>query len=153
MINLSDQVFDFLSKQGFVIVSTLDADGCIHNSCKGVVKIDKTGVIYIFDLYQKRTLENLKKNNCISITAVNEHEFCGYCLKGRARIVERQDLKPEIIQAWEEKIIARITKRIFKNIRGESGHPSHPEAAFPKPQYLIIMEVDAVIDLIPPNLR
>ena len=51
MIKLNDEVFYFLNKQGYVIVSTLDADGYIHNSCKGIVKIDKAGKIYLFDLY------------------------------------------------------------------------------------------------------
>jgi hypothetical protein len=153
MINIPQEVSDFLIKQAFVIVSTLDAGGCIHNSCKGIVKIDEAGDIYLLDLYQKHTLENLKKNSCISITSVDEHSFCGYCLKGRARIVSRSDLTPDVAQAWEEKIISRITKRVFKNVRGEPGHPSHPEAAFPKPQYMIIMEVEAVVDLIPAHLK
>lgn len=133
MIKLNDEVFYFLNNQGYVFVSTLDANGCIRNSCKGIVKIDKTGKIYLLDLYQKQTFENIKRKNRISVTAVDEHKFAGYCLKGQARIVSREDLTPDIIQAWEEKIASRITQRVFKNIHGEFGHPRHPEAAFPAP--------------------
>ncbi len=153
MIELNDEITGFLSKQWFVIVSTLDDNGCVHNSCKEIVRIDQKGKIYLLDLYQKQTLENLKKRNCISITAVDEHKFNGYCLKGRAKIVSRDQLSPDIIQSWEEKIISRISQRVFKNLHGEFGHSQHPEASFPKPQYMIVMEVDAIIDLTPENLK
>ncbi len=153
MITLNDEVFDFLKKQSFVIVSTLDVDGCIHNSCKGIVKIEQAGKIYLLDLYQKQALANLKRQNCISITAVDEHKFVGYCLKGRAIIVPRAEFTPDIIQSWDEKIISRITERVSKNVRGEAGHAHHPEAALPNPQYMIVMEVDRIIDLTPAHIK
>jgi general stress protein 26 len=153
MIVLTEEICSFLHRQGFVIVSTIDKNGSIHNSCKGIVRIEKIGRIYLMDLYIHRTFRNLRRNQNISITAVDEHGFAGYCLKGKARILKEKELEPGIIRDWEEKITSRITQRLIKNIKGEKGHPSHPEASLPKPKYVIRIEVQKVIDLIPASFK
>ena len=153
MVKLDNEVYDFFSRQGFVVVSTLDKDGSIHNACKGIVEIDKSGKIYLLDLYQQRTLQNLKNNQQISITAVDEHSFSGYCLKGKGRVVGINQITPQINLAWEEKISSRISQRIIKNIRGEPGHPRHPEANLPKPVYMILIEVKEIVDLTPGHIK
>lgn len=153
MKRLSDEIIQFFRSQGFVIVSTVGTDGVPHNSCKGIVKINKQGQIYLLDLYKAKTYENLEKKPRISITAVDEHKFIGYCLKGKARIILSEKLKPQIIRAWEERITSRITQRVLKNILEEKGHLRHPEALLPKPQYLIVMNVEEIVDLTPHYLK
>ena len=153
MAKLPENVIKFLHNQHFVIVSTIDADGTPHNSCKGVVRIDDDGTIYLLDLYTGKTRANLEKNPAISISAVDEHKFKGYSLKGKAKIINEQELKSHIVKAWEDKIATRITHRLIKNLKGESGHEKHPEAQLPKPKYLIVMTVTETVDLTPPPLR
>ncbi|UCH11877.1 MAG: pyridoxamine 5'-phosphate oxidase family protein [Candidatus Omnitrophota bacterium] len=151
---LTDEIIYFFQKQGFVIASTTDKDGTPHNSCKGIVKIDKNkNEIYLLDLYKTKTHENLKRDTNISITAVDEHKFIGYCIKGRAKTIKKDRLKPHIVKAWEERIVHRVTDRIIKNIHGEKGHPRHPEILLPKPEYLIIVQVKEVVDLTPHALK
>jgi general stress protein 26 len=149
---LSEDIADFFQNQNFTVISTIDSRGCPHNSCKGIVKISRDGLIYLLDLYKKKTYENLRQNPCISVTAVDEHKFAGYCLKGKAKIITDKELEPQIIKAWEKRINNRITRRIIKNIQGEKGHPKHPEALFPKPEYLIVMQVEEIIDLTPQHI-
>lgn len=153
MKRLTEGIMQFFQKQGFVIVSTIDKDGSLHNACKGIVKITQNGKVYLLDLYKMMTYENLRQNPNISITAVDEHSFSGYCLKGKAEIIAREELTPRIIKAWEDRITSRITQRLLKNICGEKGHPHHPEAHLPKPKYLIVMEVEETIDLTPHHIR
>jgi len=153
MKRLDDDLVHFLKHQGFVIISTRDKDGGIHNSCKGIVEIDPKGIIYLLDLYKGITYKNMKRNQNLSITAVDEHKFKGYCLKGKAKIVKTDKLSSRIIDAWEKRLASRITKRILKNLSGEKGHPRHPEARFPKPRYLIVMETEEIVDLTPHHLK
>lgn len=153
MIELSAKVMFFLEKQGFVIVSTIDENGGIHCSAKGIAGMDKEGKVYLIDLYRMSTFRNLQNNPTISITAVDEHRFTGYTLKGKAHMVERENIKEHIMQNWEEKIVKRISRRVVKNIQGEKGSVDHPEAHFPQPQYLIVMEVEGIIDLAPAPLK
>lgn len=153
MARLSEDVIHFFKKQGFAIVSTLNSDATIHTACKGILKIIPEGKIYLIDLYVGKTYQNLTKNNTISITAADEHTFSGFSLEGRASIVSRDKLEPEIIKAWDDMIVSRVTRRLLKNIREEKGHPSHPEALMPNPKYMIMMEVKEVTDLTPKHLK
>ena len=152
-MKLSDELVHFLHRQGHTVISTIDEDGSIHNSCKGIVEIDKEGNIYLLDLYKQRTYENLKNNNHITLTVVDEHKFEGYCLKGKATIVDEKKVSSKTIEAWEKKITGRISQRILKNVHGQKGHPKHPEMLLPKPEYLIMMEVDKIVDLTPQILK
>jgi len=153
MARLTAGIIQFLQNQGFVIVSTVDKEGFPHSSCKGIVEINQNGKIYLLDLYKSKTYDNLKENANMSITAVDEHQFKGYCLKGKAKIMRLDNLKPKIITAWETRIASRLTQRLLKNIREEKGYPGHPEVLLPKPEYMIVMEVKKIIDLTPPPLK
>ena len=153
MKKISVEIIKFLEGESFAIISTIGENGFPHSACKDIIKIDPSGRIYLLDVYLRQTHKNLLVNPKVSITAVNEHKFKGYCLKGEAKIIERREFKPEIIKAWEEKITSRITRRLIKNMREEKGHPAHPEAAFPGPEYMIMVEVTEIIDLTPQHLK
>ena len=150
---LTDNIVYFLQKQGFVIVSTLDSAGGIHCAAKGIVGIEKKGRVYIIDLYRGTTFNNLKNNPTISITAVDEHKFIGYTLKGKAGIVQRGEIKQHLVKKWEERVIQRISQRVIKNVRQSKKSFHHPEAHFPVPQYLIEVGVEEIIDLTPQQLK
>jgi general stress protein 26 len=150
---LSDEIMQFFHKQTFTVISTIDSKGFPHNSCKGIVKINKNGRIYLLDLYKAQTLENLKQNPHIAVTAIDEHRFVGYSLKGKAKIVKEGKLSSHIIRAWEKRITHRITQRVLKNIGSERSRSRHPEVLFPQPEYMIVMKVEEVVDLTPHHLK
>lgn len=153
MKELPEAVKHFFRNQNFVIVTTVDENGFPHSSCKGIVRINRDASIYLLDLYKAKTYENLKKNGHINITAVDEHRFAGYCLKGEAEIIKKERFDQEILKGWEERITTRITQRVLKNIRGEKGHHTHPETLLPKPEYMIKANVVEIIDLTPHHLK
>lgn len=150
---LSKEIIHFFQNQGFVIISTIDENGIPHSSCKDIIKIEPEGGIYLMDVYKARTFKNLQNNQNASITSVDEHKFKGYCLKGKAKIAESDKLGPEVFKAWEDKIASRATHRVLKNIRGEKGHALHPETQLPKPQYMIYLQVEEIVDLTPHKMR
>jgi len=153
MKKLKEEIVRFFHNQGFVIVSTIDKNGFAHCACKGIVKIEPCGRVYLLDVYRKKTFENLKINPRITITAVDEHKFSGYCLKGKMQMLPEGKIKDELVKAWEERITSRLTQRLLKNIHEERGHPHHPEVLLPKPEYLIEMEVEEIVDLTPQHIR
>jgi uncharacterized pyridoxamine 5'-phosphate oxidase family protein len=150
---LNEEIIRFFLKQPYTIITTIDRNGCPHNSCKGIVDIDKNGKIYLLDLYREKTYKNLTENPHITITAVDEHKFIGYCLKGTAKIIKKERLRPHTLKAWEDRVTKRISSRLLKNIRGEKGHAAHPEALLPEPEYLIAVDVKEVVDLTPHHIR
>jgi len=150
---LTDEVKHFFQRQGYVVVSTFGRDENIHSSCKGIVSISQEDEIYLLDLYSGETQKNLKKNKKISVVGIDEHKFVGYCLKGKAEIVDNEEVSPEIVNVWKNKIASRVTNRILKQIKGEKGHPKHPEILMPHPKYMIVMKVEEVVDLTPAHLK
>lgn len=146
---LSQEIVEFFQSQDYVITSTLDASGKIHSSAKGIVDIEKDGRVYILDLQHGRTFRNLKRNSNLTITAVDGHHYRGYTLKGKARLLKIENVGREILRKWEKKISYRISRRLLKNIREDRKSFRHPEANFPLPKYLILMEVKEIINLAP----
>ena len=140
-------VIDFLRTQGFVFVSSIDKNGFPHSSCKAIVKIDPDGEIYLVDVYHGITSENIRRNQHISISAVDEHKFIGYCLKGRARKIQDDFISQEIIKTWEDNVTSRLAKGLLRNLVQEKGQGHHPEASLPQPKHLIVQEVEEIVDL------
>jgi len=146
-------IIEFLRTQDFVIVSSIDQDGFPHSSAKAIVKINPAGEIYLVDVYHGVTSENIKRNAHISISAVDEHKFIGYCLKGKARKMPDDSISQEIIKTWEDNITSRLAKRLLKNLGKNQGQRHHPEASLPGPKHLIALEVQEIVDLAPYHLR
>jgi predicted pyridoxine 5'-phosphate oxidase superfamily flavin-nucleotide-binding protein len=152
-MRIPNKIVQFFHEQNFIVVSTVDKDGMPHNSCKGLVKIDSNGFLYLLDLYHGKTYANLKHNSSMSITAIDEHGFLGYCLKGYGKIVDKKELNSEVIERWNKRLNSRIIRRIVKNVRGKRGHIAHPEARLPRPKYLIEMQVKKIVSLSPKHLN
>lgn len=153
MINkLSESMINLMKKQGFVIVSSLDGQGKIHCSAKGIVGIEQTRV-FLIDLYKARTYNNLSKNPIVTISFVDEHSFEGYSLQGMAKIVEKEKIKKSIIADWEDKVLQRISQRVIKNLKQGKPGSHHPEASFPHPKYLIEIDIEKIIDLAPSVIK
>ena len=150
---INEDILKFFQAQGYVIVSTIDKGGSVHNACKGIIEINRGGKAYLLDLYHGETFKNLSENPSVSVTAIDEHKFKGYSLQGKAKIVTADELKDHLLKAWEEKITSRITRRLIKNLYGEKGHPKHPEALLPNPKYMIAVDIEAVVDLTPHHIK
>lgn len=153
MKKIPAEIVDFLGAQGFVIVSSIDKAGFPHSSCKAIIKIDSAGRIFLMDVYHGKTCENIKRNPQISISAVDEHKFSGYCLKGKGQIMSDNNISQEIIKIWEDNITGRLAKRLLKNLSGDKGHLRHPEASLPHPKHIIVIEVEEIVDLAAAHLR
>ena len=153
MSKIPDAIARFLEEQGFLIVSTIDAQGRPHSACKDIIKINRNGTVYLLDLYLRDTFRNLQRNPKISLTAVDGHKFKGYCLKGKDKLFAKKGLGPGVKKAWEARINSRLTQRILKNLHGEKGHLRHPELLLPRPEYMIVVEVEEVVDLTPQQLK
>ena len=146
-------ILDFLRTQDFVVVSSIDQNGFPHSSCKDIVKIDSSGKIYLIDVYYGLTAENIRNNPRVSISAVDEHKFIGFCLKGKAKIMLDDEISQEFIKSWEDNITSRLTKRLLNNLAQDKSRAHHPEASLPRPKQLISIEVEEIVNLAPHYLK
>ncbi len=152
MVKITEKIIELLKRQTFVIVSTLDSQGLIYSSAKGLAAVESKGKINLIDLYMGRTISHLKENPIISITVIDEHDFAGYVLRGKAKLIDCSKIEKHIIDEWEERVMERISKRVIENIKKEKGSHVHPESCFPKPKCLIEVDVEDIIDLAPEYL-
>jgi len=153
MKQIPEEVVDFLRAQGFVVISSIDENGFPHSSAKAIVKINSLGEIYLIDVYQGVTCKNIKLDSKVSISAIDEHNFVGYCLKGRAKILPNDKISQEVIKTWEDNITSRLAKRLIKNLASDKGQRHHPEASLPQPKHIIAIEIEKIVDLSPLHLR
>ncbi|MCX7927210.1 MAG: pyridoxamine 5'-phosphate oxidase family protein [Candidatus Omnitrophica bacterium] len=153
MQRLSEEIIHFFRKQGFVIVCTIDAQGMPHASCKDIIRISRDGRVYLLDLYMRKTFENLKNNPHITVVAVDEASFTGYSLQGKGKIMRLERAKKTVNRLWLKKLSARITSRILQNLREQKSNSHHFESLLPQPQYMIVVDVERVVDLTPAHLR
>jgi uncharacterized pyridoxamine 5'-phosphate oxidase family protein len=152
-MRIHDDIIHFLCTQGYVILSTIDEKGHIHCSAKGIVGIEQDKV-YIIDLFKNQTYRNLQKDDRISITAVNEHQFKGFTLQGHGKIIMHKDIEDHIVKKWEDKVIKRISARMIRGVQKGVKSVKHHEAHLPDlPKYLIEVDVDNIIDLAPPACK
>ncbi len=152
-MQIPESVIQFLETQGFVIVSTIDDKGYAHSACKDIIKVTGGGKVFLLDAYHAQTYKNLIRNPLVSITAVNEHKFNGFCLKGKARLIIKEELTDDIVKIWEDRIASRLAQRLLKNIHEEKGHKAHPEALLPDPKYMIEIDIEEIVDLTPKHLK
>lgn len=153
-MRVKKDIIDFFEGQDSVIVSTLDTQGRIHCSIKGIISAESDENLFLIDLYLYRTFRNLKKNPLISITAFDEHRFQGYTLQGRAEIILRDKLHEKIFDAWEKKVVERISKRVARSVKTGLKSKAHHEAHLPlHPRYLIKVHAENIIDLAPPHAK
>jgi predicted pyridoxine 5'-phosphate oxidase superfamily flavin-nucleotide-binding protein len=149
-MNLSDDIINFFSRQDFVIVSTIDKNGNIHTSAKGLVglKDKEYGRVLLLDLFFNETYRNLQNNPTISITAIDNNSFIGYTLQGKADIVPREKIPLRLLQEWDDLIVSRISKRMIRNVKVGVKSEVHHEMKLPvHPKYLIEVIIDHIVDL------
>ncbi|HDL09891.1 MAG TPA: pyridoxamine 5'-phosphate oxidase family protein [Candidatus Omnitrophica bacterium] len=138
----------FIKNFSYGFLGTADLDGKPNISIKGIVDVDKTR-LYFFDLFKAKTRKNLEKNSRISFFVIDWDNFIGYQLKGKAQIVDKGEVLEKYMNIWENKRKDLIISRILDNIKNEKVRKEHSFSLL-KPQYLIIMDVEEIYDLVEP---
>jgi len=58
-----------------------------------------------------------------------------------------------MINLWRDRVIKRVSHRVIKSVQGERRSSHHPEAQLPQPQYMIVMDVEEIVDLTPAHMK
>lgn len=145
---IPDDIREFIKKFSYGFLGTADLDGKPNISIKGIVDVDKSR-LYFFDLFKAKTRKNLEKNIRISFFVIDWDNFIGYQFKGKAQIVDKGEVLEKYMTLWENKRKDLIISRILDNIKNEKVRKEHTFSLL-KPQYLIIMDVEEIYDLVEP---
>ncbi|MFC1808752.1 pyridoxamine 5'-phosphate oxidase family protein [Candidatus Omnitrophota bacterium] len=146
MKRIPHSLVTFLEKQHIVFVSTVNGRGEPNTVPKGICLVQPKGRIYVIDLYYGRTWRNLKRNNHITLCALDERHFRGYQFKGTGKVLKITPDHNHFVDVWHKKVSSRITHRLIENLR-EDKKTHHHEAHFPPPKAIIEVEVKEIISL------
>ncbi|MCD6081046.1 MAG: hypothetical protein B6D53_00405 [Candidatus Omnitrophica bacterium 4484_49] len=145
---IPQDIREFIKSFSYGFLGTADLAGKPNISIKGIVDVDKDR-LYFFDLFKAKTRKNLEKNSRISFFVIDWDNFIGYQLKGRAKIMDKGEVLEKYMNIWENKRKDLIISRILDNIKNEKLKKAHYFSLL-KPQYLIIMDVEEIYDLVEP---
>ncbi len=142
-----------LTRQNVVVVGSVNPDGTPNLSLKGLLQVDaEEGLIYVCDLYRKKTSRNLKRHPGVSILVFSIEEFSGYQFTGTAELIETGPLFEKMSADWSRKKSRLIGRRISRNVRKGFSH-GRSETHLPPPRALVRVKVDKVYDLSPAHLQ
>ncbi len=142
------KIREFIKNFPYGFLGTSDKIGKPNISIKGIVHVDSNRV-YFCDLFMAKTRKNLGINPKISFFVIDWDSFTGYQLKGKAEIVAQGELYKKYLDVWERKRNDFIISRMLENLRNEKITKRH-DIHLLKPEYLIIMDVEEVYDLVEP---
>ncbi|MDD4202160.1 MAG: pyridoxamine 5'-phosphate oxidase family protein [Candidatus Omnitrophica bacterium] len=145
MIEIPEDVSSFLKRQNFLMVLTVNNEKVINAAAKSVVQIEPTGKIYLVDLYEGKTRSNLEENPNTTLCAIDEEEFQGWQLKGKAKAVDFKE-GCKHLEYFDQHINKRIVERIIGNIK-KNKLGEYSETHFPDPKYLIEFETEKIVNL------
>lgn len=150
-MEFSEKLVSFLKSRKVVLVMTMGEGGTIHSAVKGVLEVNpKEGTILLVDLYSGVTLRNIRNNPAVNIAAIDEQRFEGYALQGVASIIPQDKIHETFIHKWQDHITKRISDRIVASVRSGKKSKRIFEAHLAmKPQYMIEIKADTVLDLAP----
>ena len=100
MVELTEEIKNFLTKQKLGFVATVSPDGTPNLSPKGTIVVWNNNLIFA-DIKSPNTIENLKKNSSIEINVVNPISRKGYRFKGRAKIISEGDEFEKILTHYK----------------------------------------------------
>lgn len=154
LLELDKQIVSFIKHENVALVATFDGQGLIHSAVKGIAGVESHGKLYVIDLYKANTYKNLQAKADITVTVVNEKQFKGWALQGKAKIVPYEQIDEDIHKQWEDRMVRRISNRLIDHVQAERSVHDHFEAKLPpKPQYLIEIDIFSITDLRPPAMR
>jgi len=110
-----------LNKVQFLHVATVNPDNTPNTAPKLILKVDEKH-IYLVDCAIGKTFENLKKDQRVSLSFVDEESLKGYQINGLAEVLEANAITKALHKQLQEKEIALTVRRVVKGIHESKRH-------------------------------
>ena len=87
MINIPDNIKDFVNSQKLGYVATVSKDGTPNLSPKGTIVVISKSTLAFADIRSPQTIQNLQDNPSVEINVVDPFQRLGYRFKGEGKII------------------------------------------------------------------
>jgi len=103
MIEISDEIKNFIEQQKLGFVATVSPDGTPNVSPKGTILVWENHFVIFADIKSPQTMLNLEKNPVVEINVVDPLARRGYRLKGKSKILRDNEEFLKILKHYKEK--------------------------------------------------
>tara|TARA_B100000029_G_scaffold201231_1_gene199441 strand:+ start:156 stop:596 length:441 start_codon:yes stop_codon:yes gene_type:complete len=101
MINISDDIKNFVNSQKLGYVATVSKDGTPNLSPKGTIIVMDESTLVFADIRSPKTMENLQENTSVEINVIDPFKRLGYRFKGDGKIVNEGTEFDKILEHYK----------------------------------------------------
>ena len=101
MINISDDIKNFVNSQKLGYVATVSKDGTPNLSPKGTIIVMDESTLVFADIRSPKTMENLQENTSVEINVIDPFKRLGYRFKGDGKIVNEGTEFDKILEYYK----------------------------------------------------
>ena len=102
MINISDDIKNFVNSQKLGYVATVSKDGTPNLSPKGTIIVMDESTLVFADIRSPKTMENLQENTSVEINVIDPFKRLGYRFKGDGKIVNEGTEFDKILEYYKD---------------------------------------------------
>src|SRR5689334_8549661 len=137
------EIFDsFVDHKNLKVISVASCSkDCRPNSApKLLVEIVSPNKIFFLDYKFTQTYSNILKNPYLSLSFMDDADFTGDRLSGKAVVLGPGNEFEEAIKSWEKRLIVYETERMIARVKGQYS-TKHSESSLP--QNFVIIQLTA----------
>jgi len=121
MINIPDNIKDFVNSQKLGYVATVSKDGTPNLSPKGTIVVMNKSTLAFADIRSPQTIENLQDNPSVEINVVDPFQRLGYRFKGEGKIISEGSEFDKILDYYENAgIKSKINSVVVVDVKSMS---------------------------------
>ena len=121
MINIPDNIKDFVNSQKLGYVATVSKDGTPNLSPKGTIVVMNESTLAFADIRSPQTIENLQDNPSVEINVVDPFQRLGYRFKGEGKIISEGSEFDKILDYYENAgIKSKINSVVVVDVKSMS---------------------------------
>tara|TARA_B100000029_G_scaffold307257_1_gene300056 strand:- start:209 stop:649 length:441 start_codon:yes stop_codon:yes gene_type:complete len=118
MVNITDDIKNFVNSQKLGYVATVSKDGTPNLSPKGTIIVMDESTLVFADIRSPKTTENLQENTSIEINVIDPFKRLGYRFKGDGKIVNEGTKFDKILEYYKNVgIKSKINSVIIVNVK------------------------------------
>ena len=128
MINIPDNIKDFVNSQKLGYVATVSKDGTPNLSPKGTIAVISKSTLAFADIRSPQTIQNLQDNPSVEINVVDPFQRLGYRFKGEGKIINEGSEFDKILDYYiNAGIKSKINSVVVVDVKsmGEVTSPSY----------------------------
>ena len=115
MVKISNEIKEFIEKQGIFAVGTVGANNLANVSPRIFFRVDED-VIYWLDFFKHKSYKNIQVNPWVTISVFNKDDLKGFQFRGIVSFITDEPTKSEIKESIIKKILEKSSSEKIKKL-------------------------------------